>query len=129
MVDKGNLSPPLKDIEFCSTSRDDLLGFPRDVVREIGHQLDTVQRGLDPHDWKPMTSVATGCKEIRVQDSDGIYRSLYVTNVGTKVYVLHCFNKKTEKTAKHDIDLAKNRLNDLKRSLAKEKKGKKKAQA
>ncbi len=83
----------------------------------MGYELALVQEGKDPSDWKPMKIVGPGVKEIRVSDADGIFRSLYVTNLGDKVFVLHCFQKKTQKTAQADIDLASKRLGDLHREL------------
>ncbi|ERT11180.1 type II toxin-antitoxin system RelE/ParE family toxin [Photorhabdus temperata] len=78
-----------------------------------GYQLDRVQQGKDPDDWKPMSTVGAGVKEIRVKDADGIYRVMYVAKFEEAVYVLHCFQKKTEQTSLKDIALAKKRFKEL----------------
>jgi phage-related protein len=96
----------MKGIEFLGASWKRVREFPAPVKREAGHQLDRVQRGLDPTDWKPMKSVGQGVREIRVQ-YEGQYRVIYVASFEDKVYVLHAFEKKTQKTAKQDLDAAK----------------------
>ncbi|MDI6026854.1 type II toxin-antitoxin system RelE/ParE family toxin [Corticibacterium sp. UT-5YL-CI-8] len=80
--------------------------FPASAQKEAGVQLHKVQLGLEPSDWKPMASIGTGVREIRIRDEIGAFRMIYVANVGDAVYVLHAFQKKTQKTAKRDIDLA-----------------------
>lgn len=85
--------------------------------REAGHQLDQVQRGLEPDNWKPMNIVGSGVREIRIRDQAGVFRVLYVAKMGEAVYVLHCFQKKTEKTSQADVDLAATRYRDLVKEL------------
>ncbi|WP_045776011.1 type II toxin-antitoxin system RelE/ParE family toxin, partial [Elstera litoralis] len=60
------------------TSKQDLLGPPPNIRRQIGYQLDLVQNGVEPDDWKPMVSIGAGVQEIRVKDETGAYRTLYV---------------------------------------------------
>ena len=103
----------MKPIEFRGDSLDCLREFPKLARREAGFQLDRVQRGLDPFDWKPMTSVGAGVREIRVRDESGAYRVLYVAKFEDAVYVLHCFQKKTQATSKRDVDLAAKRYREL----------------
>lgn len=100
----------LKDLEFCDSSFKDFKKFPKDVIQNTGYQLDRIQRGLNPLDWKPMSSVGLGVKEIRLKDQAGIYRVIYYAKLKDIVYVLHAFSKKTEKTAVSDIKTAKKRL-------------------
>lgn len=102
-----------KPIAFRATSLDDLRAFPEGARREAGHQLDQVQRGLEPDDWKPMGIVGPGSCEIRIRDATGAFRVLYVAKFADAVYVLHCFQKKTQKTSQRDIDLAAARYRDL----------------
>ncbi len=87
--------------------------FPLHARKEAGVQLHMVQQGLEPHDWKPMAHVGQGVREIRIRDEAGVFRVLYVTRIEDAVYVLHAFQKKTQQTAKRDIDLAVERLKDL----------------
>nr|WP_215862717.1 type II toxin-antitoxin system RelE/ParE family toxin [Acidithiobacillus concretivorus] len=87
--------------------------FPLSARREAGYQLDQVQKGRDPDDWKPMNSVGPGVREIRIRDEKGAFRVIYVAKLPEAVYVLHCFQKKTQKTRKSDLDLAGQRYRDL----------------
>ena len=102
-----------KPIAFRGTSLEDLRTFPLSARREAGHQLDQVQKGREPDDWKPMNSVGQGVQEIRIRDSTGAYRVMYVAKFAEAVYVLHCFQKKAQKTRKADLDIAGQRYRDL----------------
>ncbi|OGO91358.1 MAG: hypothetical protein A3F41_00550 [Coxiella sp. RIFCSPHIGHO2_12_FULL_44_14] len=96
-------------ITFLGNTLAVIRGFSEEVKREIGHQLDRVQRGLEPDDWKPMKAIVAGAKEIRVRDKLGAFRVIYVVKRSDGILVLHAFQKKTEKTTKHDLDIAKTR--------------------
>lgn len=109
--------PDVKPVEFRGSSLDDLRAFPLEAKREAGHQLDQVQSGHDPDDWRPMNTVGQGVKEIRIRDAAGAFRVIYVTKFSDAVYVLHCFQKKTEKTSKTDLDLAGKRYRDVLKEL------------
>lgn len=66
-----------------------------------------------PDDFKPMPTVGKGAYEIRIDEGDGIFRVLYVANRGNAIYVLHCFQKKAQKTSRKDIALGQQRYKDL----------------
>ncbi|WP_018079418.1 type II toxin-antitoxin system RelE/ParE family toxin [Thiobacillus denitrificans] len=102
-----------KPVEFRGSALDDLRAFPISARREAGHQIDLVQQGGEPENWKSMTTVGQGVREIRIRDEVGAYRVIYVAKFADAVYVLHCFQKKTQKTSKVDIDLAAKRYRDL----------------
>jgi phage-related protein len=97
------------------SSKADLRTFPTAVMDDIGHQLFLVQCGLEPNDWKPMPTVGPGVKEIRVKDVSGIFRTMYLATRPEAIYVLHCFQKKTQHTAQRNIELARKRLKDISR--------------
>jgi phage-related protein len=92
------------------SSLKDLKTFPETARCEAGFELREVQKGHQPRDWKPMSSIGAGVKEIRIKDEHGIFRVVYVVKYLERVIVLHAFQKKTQKTAKKDLDLAKKRL-------------------
>ena len=75
--------------------------------------MGKVQAGLDPTDWKPFDDMGPGTKEIRIKDASGIFRVLYVTKFEEAVYVLYCFQKKTQTTSKRDKDIATARYRDV----------------
>ncbi len=102
-----------KPVEFRGSALDDLRAFPLTARREAGHQLDLVQNGQYPDDWKPMPTVGRGVKEIRIGDAAGIFRVIYIAKLANSVYVLHCFQKKTQKTRKADLDMATTRYREL----------------
>ena len=91
-----------KSIRWVGSSYEDLLAFPKDARKEAGFQLGKVQAGLEPADWKSFDDVGVGTKEIRIRDASGIYRVMYVAKYEEAVYVLHCFQKKTQTTSKQD---------------------------
>jgi phage-related protein len=103
----------VKELYFRGSSLDDLRRFPPLVVREAGYQLDKVQHGEEPTDWKPMASIGAGVKEIRLRDEVGAFRVIYLAKLADAVHVLHCFQKKTQETSQTDIKLARKRFNDL----------------
>ena len=106
-----------KSVIFCGTSRNDLRAFPSGARRIAGFQIDQVQEGHDPDDWKPMSSIASGVREIRIRDEAGAFRVIYIAKLAEAVYVLHCFQKKTEKTAKAALDLARKRYRELQKEM------------
>ncbi|MDD5470493.1 MAG: type II toxin-antitoxin system RelE/ParE family toxin [Sideroxydans sp.] len=108
-----------KSVEFRGSSLDDLRTFPLPARREAGHQIDQVQHGQEPDDWKPMPTIGQGVREIRIRDAAGAFRVVYVAKFTDAVYVLHCFQKKTQKTSKPDLDLAESRFRDLLKELGK----------
>lgn len=105
----------MKPITFLADSLDAIRAFPETARREAGFQLDKVQRGFQPDDWKPMKGIGQGVNEIRIRDAAGAFRVIYVAKLEDAVYVLHAFQKKTQKTAKADLDLARARFKALMR--------------
>ncbi len=95
-----------KEIRWVGSSYADLLAFPDESRRSAGFQLGKVQVGLDPDDWKPFDDLGAGTKEIRIRETSGIYRVMYIAKFEEAVYVLHCFQKKTQVTNKQDKSIA-----------------------
>lgn len=102
----------MKPIEFCGRSLETIRNFPPTVKRDAAHQLDRVQRGLNPLDWKPMPIIGKGVREIRLTDN-GQFRIIYLAILKTKVYVLHAFRKKSQKIRKQDIYITQLALKDV----------------
>lgn len=101
-----------KTVEFRGSSLADLCRFPEAARREAGFQLFQVQEGRDPDDWKPMSSIGTG-----VREKSGASRVLYIAQFAEAIYVLHCFQKKTQKTSAADIGLGTKRYQELMQEL------------
>jgi len=96
-----------KPIYWVGSSLKDLMVLPDEVKREAGYQLHRIQNGLDPEDWKPFQTVGVGVREIRISEYGGAFRVMYVAKFEDKIYVLHSFQKKTQKTSPKDIHIAK----------------------
>lgn len=103
---------PDRPLQWLGASRSEVRAFPRDAKRLAGVQLRRVQQGLDPLDWKPMSTVGPGVREIRVHTALE-HRVLYIANFAEAVYVLHAFEKRTRKTSSRDQDLARQRFRAL----------------
>jgi len=102
----------MKDTIFLGTSKADLRGFSDDARREAGVELYQVQLGLEPSDWKPMPNIGQGVREIRIR-AGGAYRVIYLATRPEGIYVLHCFQKKTQKTTPRDLELARQRYKQI----------------
>ena len=103
-----------KPLEWVASSKKDLLSMPPDVVDVFGYALHLAQHGGKHAQAKPLKGFGSaGVLEV-VEDDDGnTYRTVYTVRFGNAVYVLHCFQKKSHKgaeTAKHDMDLIRERL-------------------
>lgn len=103
----------MKPVHFIGSSREDIRRLPESVQETAGFQLFKVQQGREPDDWKPMPTVGPGVQEIRVRDERGAYRVFYVAKFEEAVYVLHVFQKHSQKTAEPDLELGKSRYADL----------------
>ena len=102
----------MKALRFVGSSLDALKNFPADARRDAGFELDAVQRGLMRTDVKPILAVGPGAYEIRVRVL-GKWRVIYVARLEQAIYVLHAFQKKTQKTRKEDIELAARRYKQI----------------
>ncbi|OCH98061.1 hypothetical protein A8135_12930 [Legionella jamestowniensis] len=102
----------MKKIIWLGSSYKDLLAFSKPAKQIAGYNLDRIQRGLEPADWKPMPSIGKGVKEIRIH-SENEYRVIYTAQLTEGIYVLHSFVKKTQKTSQKDLELAKKRFNEI----------------
>jgi phage-related protein len=106
-----------KPVAWMGTSRKDLRAFPDGARSVAGRQLYQVQLGRQPADFKPMLSVGSGVYEIRIHTQTE-HRLLYVAKFEEAVYVLHAFEKRTRKTDRRDIEIARRRLAELFRARA-----------
>ena len=102
-----------KPIYWVGTSYNDLLEFPATTRQDAGYQLHRVQNGLDPENWKPFQNIGAGVREIRISDDGNAFRVMFVTKFAEKIYVLHSFQKKTQKTSPKDLNIAKTRYNAI----------------
>lgn len=104
----------MKELEWIGSSKKDLVGFPINIVKEMGHALYIAQAGGKPKKAKPLKGFG-GAKVLEIVDEDatGTYRTMYTVQFEEIVYVLHAFQKKSKtgiKTPKQEIDLIEQRL-------------------
>ena len=105
----------MKPLRFIGDSLKCLREFPGDARQDAGYQLDKVQRGEQATDFKPMPTIGKGVEELRIRDESGAYRVIYTARLPCAVYVLHAFQKKTQTTARRDVELAKSRYAEVTR--------------
>jgi phage-related protein len=104
----------LKPVAFHGDSLARLRDFPENVRRQAGHEFYTVQKGAYPDEWRPMPSIGTGVRELRIRGAGAAYRVIYTATLADAVHVLHVFQKKSRKTPQHDLSIASTRLRQLK---------------
>ena len=102
----------MKPLEFVGSSQEDLKNFPAEARRNAGFEMNFIQQGLMPSDWKPMQEVGPGAMELRIHVL-GEWRVIYVAKFVDAVYVLHAFQKKSQKTRQEDIELARKRYRQI----------------
>jgi phage-related protein len=100
----------MKSLNWIGDTKRQVRNFPESARNEAGYQLWRIQMGRDPNDWKPMPGVGAGVREVLIRDEAGAFRVIYIARLPEAIYVLHAFQKKTQKTEKRDIELATARL-------------------
>lgn len=102
----------MKSITWLGDTLKEVRRYPDIIKKELGYNIEKLQHGGEPVDWKPMPSVGLGAKEIRVH-SVNEYRVIYVAKFKESIYILHSFIKKTQKTEQKDINKAKVRYKEM----------------
>ena len=102
----------MRKVVFEGNTPEIIRQLPDDARYRSGYEIDRVQRDKEPENWMPFPAIGQGAREIRIQ-VDGQYRIIYIAKFEGKVHVLHVFKKKTQKTRKSDIEIAKHRLKDV----------------
>ncbi|WP_256809168.1 type II toxin-antitoxin system RelE/ParE family toxin [Pseudomonas siliginis] len=105
--------PKHEDVVFVGSALKDLKAFPVDARRAAGFELDLLQQGDAPLDWRPVKTVGRGVNEIRITEDSGAFRVFYVVNRPEAIYVLHAMHKTTRKTEIRDIELARARYQEI----------------
>ena len=102
--------PQMKQVRFVGSALKSLREFPEQARRDVGRQLNRLQQGKQPADFKPMPSIGRGVEEIRIFDEAGAFRIIYTARMRDAIYVLHAFQKKSAATSKLDIEIAQSRF-------------------
>lgn len=105
-----------KPLTWLGSTKRDLLGLPKEIIREIGHSLNLAQSEIDDPDCKIFKGYAGGSvREIVKDDPGGTYRAIFTVKFKESIYVLHVFQKKSKegrKTTKQDVELIKKRYKE-----------------
>ena len=107
-----NNGPKWKPIDWIGSSREDLKSFPDEVQQTLGFALYQVQLGTFPESAKPLKGNLSGVCELKEAHEGNAYRAVYIAKLKDKIYVLHCFHKKSKSgvaTPQKDIDLIERR--------------------
>jgi phage-related protein len=102
----------MKPVVFLGRSLAAIRRFPDGARRAAGYQIDRLQRGLNPDDWKAMPSIGHNVREIRIRDA-GQFRVVYLANLPDRIVILHGFQKKSQRTRKSDIRQARRVLEEM----------------
>ena len=103
----------IRKLNWLGDTKEIVRAFPESARLTIGHDLYLIEQSEQPNNWKPMTTVGRGVRELRAKDSGNIFRTIYVVKKTTGIWILHAFAKKSQKTAQKDINLAKQRLKEV----------------
>lgn len=106
---------PVQLAVFHPKAIEAIRSFPQTARKQLGEAILELQNGarLTMPLSRPMPSVAPGVQEIRVRDAAGIYRAFYLMKSARGVLVFHIFEKKSQKTPVHEIQLGRKRLKEL----------------
>lgn len=109
MVRNDNYRPA----DWVGSSKKDLMAFPRSVVHDIGYAITVAQHGGRPKNAKPLRRYGGGVLEVIENFDKDTYRAVYTVRFSDRIYVLHCFQKKSRrgiKMGRKDQDLIDQRL-------------------
>ena len=115
----------MRPVVWLGNSRRNIQAFPPDARRIIGGELQLLQYGGMPKDAKPLRGIGGGVLEIAIRHAGEAYRTVVALQLGSTIYVLHAFQKKSKKgiaTPKQDVDLIKQRYKEAK-ELAEDERG------
>ena len=104
--------PVLRPLVWLGDSKRNIQGFPKGAQKLLGDELQLIQFGGVPKDAKPFKGVGTGVLELALRYASDAYRVVTAVQLGSRIYVLHAFQKKSKKgiaTPIHDADLIKKR--------------------
>jgi len=102
-----------KIIFFSDKVEAQTLKLPASILANFLHIAEMIEN-MGPNLGKPYVGrLASGLYEIRAKGKEGIARSVYCTLKKREIVILHTFIKKSEKTPKKELDLAKKRMKEV----------------
>ena len=110
MVSSEHRETETAEVVWEGDSLDVIRGFPAQVRQDLGAELRRLQTGDRPLNSRPMPSIGARVYELKEQDERAWYRVIYLAKIGNRLHVLHCLEKKSAKTGKNDLAVARERL-------------------
>jgi phage-related protein len=111
-------TPHRAEIHWEGDSREVLAGFPEDIRGSLGFALYQLQLRKQPSlPTRRMESIGHGVYELKESDERGWYRLIYVSKIDDVIYVLHCFEKRSRKTDRRDLNIARERLSRVRQRI------------
>ena len=95
---------------YSKKVEEETLSFPTGILANFIHIAEMIEE-FGPALGKPYTApMGDGLFEIRAKGKEGIGRSLFCQVKGQEVVVLNSFIKKTQKTPRKELELARKRM-------------------
>jgi phage-related protein len=111
------LGKKVAQVEWVGRSREEMMSLPESARANLGYALFQMEIGQDPPDSRRVSGAGSGVYELRDQDERAWYRVVYLKKIGTRILVLHCFEKQTNKIEKRDLEVIERRLKEARRML------------
>ena len=105
----------MKKVGWVGNSQDEAQKLPKSIRKAIGFQINLLQQGLEPDDFKSIPTVGKGVFEIRVRNDLGqnTGRCFYIAKFEGKIFILHAFEKKQQTTPKQNLEIGRKRYREL----------------
>jgi phage-related protein len=103
------------DVVILDNCRKEIYAFPEEVRKGFLDLVEDLTDGykVEPPVSKKMSSVGKNVFELRIKDKSGNFRIIYFVKKKEAIYLIHAFMKKTQKTPKRNLELAKKRIRRL----------------
>ncbi len=111
---------PTRPISWIKAARKDFEAFPEEAQVRVLQALTIAAEGAMADIAKPLKGFGSGVFEVALPYRREAYRVVYAVQIGTDVWVLHAFQKKSKvgiKTPKEELEVVRQRLQRLKEVL------------
>lgn len=103
----------LREVLWIGDSKTRLKAFPEPVQKDIGDGLFFAQAGSTSPAARPLKGIGSGVFDRRAHHRRDTYRAVYAVKIGSRIYILHCFQKKSKRGIKipvKEVNLIRRRL-------------------
>ena len=106
----------IRQISWIKAAKKDFQDFPESAQAIFASALTIIAEGATPQIAKPLKGLGPGVMELALKHRGDAYRIVYALKIGTDVWIVHAFQKKSKpgiKTPKPEIDLIVQRIKTL----------------